>query len=417
MEGREGIIRHLVFLVTFCVAGLPSWALNPGNPPSGNFDLSHWKLTLPVDSSGNTTGTATEIHTPQLVAGYTNAFYFYTGPDGAMVFWCPVTGATTSGSDYPRSELRELLNPDDNSVNWTGSGTHIMDARCKVTLVPSTKKVIIGQIHCFTGAARPLLKLQYNNGTIEALVKESPNSDTDTHFPFANVGLSNNIAYQFRVVDGVLSMIVNGATQSVNVFQTDPAWTNQGLYFKAGDYCQDNSGPGTEGAEVWFYSLAVCHHTNSAPGILIQPVSQTVAPGSNVTLNVIAGGLAPLTYQWRKDAANYRGGTNSWLTVMNFQSSDEGSYDVVVTNAAGLVTSARANLYLNAPLRFADVRMDSSNDFAALLLGVAESNYVIQTSTNLTEWTVLTTNSSPSGIIDLIDTNAPGFRQRFYRAR
>src|SRR5664280_1045336 len=119
MEGREGIIRHLVFLVTFCVAGLPSWALNPGNPPSGNFDLSHWKLTLPVDGSGTTNGTATEIHTPQLVAGYTNAFYFYTGPDGAMVFWCQVTGATTSGSDYPRSELRELLNPDDNSVNWT----------------------------------------------------------------------------------------------------------------------------------------------------------------------------------------------------------------------------------------------------------------------------------------------------------
>ena len=262
-----------------------------------------------------------------------------------------------------------------------------------------------------------LRKLQYNNGTIDALVKESPNSDTDTHFPFANVGLSNNIAYQFRMVDGLLSMTVNGATQSVNVFSTDPAWTNQGLYFKAGDYCQDNSGPVTEGAEVRFYSLTTAHYTNTAPGILIQPVSQTVAPGTNVTLNVIAGGLAPLTYQWRKGSANCPGDTNAWITVTNFQSGDEGSYDVMVTNAAGSVISAEANLYLNAPLRFAGVGMDTGNDFTALLLGAAESNYVIQASTNLTEWIALTTNSSSNGIIDFLDTNALAFPQRFYRAR
>ena len=417
MKGKERIVGHFVFLVTFCVAVLPSWALNPNRPPSGNFDLSHWKLTLPIDSSGSTTGTATEILTPQLVAGYTNALYFYTGSDGTMVFWCPVTGATTSGSSYPRSELRELLDPNDNSVNWTGYGTHILDTRCKVMQLPSTKKVIVGQIHCFTGAARPLLKLQYNNGTIDALVKESPNSDTDTHFPFANVGLSNNIAYQFRMVDGWLSMIVNGATQSVNVFQTDPAWTNQGLYFKAGDYCQDNSGSSTEGAEVRFYALVASHYTNSSPGILIQPSSQTVAPGANVTLNVSAGGLSPLTCQWRKDALNCPAGTNAWLTIVNFQAGNEGVYGVVVTNAAGSATSATATLYLNTPPRFASVGLDFSNDFTALLLGIAESNYVIQVSTNLSEWSESTTNSSPTGIIDFIDTNAPGFRQRFYRAR
>ncbi|HUI05467.1 MAG TPA: polysaccharide lyase family 7 protein [Verrucomicrobiae bacterium] len=410
--------RLLASLVTVCLTAAVSRALDPSQPPGGNFDLSHWKLTLPVDSSGGTNGTATEIPTAQLVAGYTNAAYFYTGADGAMVFWCPVTGATTSGSDYPRTELRELLNPSDSSVNWVGYGTHLMDAQCQMIQVPSTKKVIIGQIHGYTGAARPLLKLQYNNGTIDALVKESPNSDTDTHFPFpSNVGLSNNITYQIKMADGLLSMVVNGSTQSVNVFQTDPAWTNQTLYFKAGNYCQDNSGPSTEGALVSFYALTVNHYTNAFPAILTQPASQTVAGGSNVTLSVVAAGAAPLAYQWRINAVNSPGGTNTSLTIANFQSADEANYDVVVANAAGSVTSAMARLYLNEPTRFTGCGVDASNYFTGLLLGAANSSYVIQASTNLTDWVGLTTNSSPSGVINFIDTNAPGFIQRFYRAR
>ena len=71
--------------------------------PSDNFDLSHWSLTLPDQG-------ASVITPAQLTAGFTNS-WFYSGADGAMVFWCPVTGGTTSASDYPRSELRELLNP------------------------------------------------------------------------------------------------------------------------------------------------------------------------------------------------------------------------------------------------------------------------------------------------------------------
>ena len=406
-----------VLLVMFCVAVAPGWALDPDQPPSGNFDLSHWKLTLPIDSSGGTTGTATEISTSQLVAGYTNAAYFYRGADGAIVFWCPVTGATTSGSSYPRTEFRELLDPSDNSVNWLGYGTHLMNAQCKMFQVPSTNKVIIGQIHSYTGAARPLLKLQYNNGTIDALVKQSPTSDTDTHFPFpGNVGLSNRIIYQIKMVDGLLTMVVNGSTQSVNVFQTDPAWTNQTHYFKAGNYCQDNSGPTNEGALVSFDALTVSHYTNAFPALLTQPASQTAAAGSNVTLTVVAAGTAPLAYQWRMNAADYPGATNPSLTIINFQPANEANYDVVVANAAGAVTRAVARLYLNAPLRFAGCAADTSNNFTGLLLGAANANYIVQASTNLADWVALSTNTSPSGIINFTDTNASDFIQRFYRA-
>jgi len=417
MEARQRLACRLIVVALFCAVSDLSYALDPSQPPGVNFDLSHWKLTLPVDSSGGTTGTAAEVSVAQLVAGYTNALYFYTGSDGAMVFWAPVTGATTSGSTFPRSELREMLDPSDTSVNWTGFGTHVMDAQCEVTQVPSTGKVIIGQIHAFTGNAYPLIKLEYENGTIDALVKESPNSDTDTHFPFANVvGLSNSITYEIKMVDGLLSVTVNGARQSVNVFQTDPAWTNQTLYFKAGDYCQDNSGSNAEGAGVSFYALTAGHYTNAFPGILTQPASRTVGQGSSVSLNVVAGGAAPLTYRWRMNTADVPGGTNSSLTIAGFQHTNEGNYDVVVTNASGSVTSAVATLYLDAPLRFAGCGIDASNSFGAVLLGAGNTNYVIEDSTNLADWVALGTNSSTSGIIGFTDTNVSGFIRKFYRA-
>ena len=66
-------------------------ALDPSQPPGGNFDLSHWKLTLP--DAG-----ASDIVSAQLESGFNESSFFYTGPDGAMVFWCPVTGGVTDGA-------------------------------------------------------------------------------------------------------------------------------------------------------------------------------------------------------------------------------------------------------------------------------------------------------------------------------
>jgi Alginate lyase len=297
------------------LAVLPAAALDPARPPGGNFDLTHWKLTLP-DAA------ASEIAASSLVAGYTNASFFYTGPDGAMVFWCPVTGGTTSGSSYPRSELREVLDPADDNVNWTGYGTNILTAQCRVTQVPSTGKTIIGQIHGFTGNAYPLVKLQYQNGTIVALVKESPNSDTDTHFNFMNVGLGNPISYQIKLVNGLLSLTVNGSNQAVNIFQTDPAWATNTLYFKAGDYCQDNSGSNTEAAQVMFYQLSATHAA-SVPAFAFTNWSG----GSTGRFSATLAGAAGSNYVFQA-SSNLAG----WLPLAT-NSSPTGAVSFTDTNA------------------------------------------------------------------------------------
>ena len=83
------------------------------------------------------------------------------------------------------------------------------------------------------------------------------------------------------------------------------------------------------------------------PTITTQPASQTVALGSSVTFTVSASSAT--TYQWRFRGANISGATESSYTKSNLNSSDSGDYDVIVSNAAGSVTSSSAFLSVETP--------------------------------------------------------------------
>ena len=88
-----------------------------------------------------------------------------------------------------------------------------------------------------------------------------------------------------------------------------------------------------------------------APSITTQPANQTVTAGQTATFSVTAGGTSPLSYQWRKGGANISGVTASSYTTSATTSADSGSqYSVVVTNAAGSVTSNAATLTVNTPV-------------------------------------------------------------------
>jgi hypothetical protein len=86
---------------------------------------------------------------------------------------------------------------------------------------------------------------------------------------------------------------------------------------------------------------------NIAPAITTQPQSQTVVAGQTVSLSVVASGTAPLSYRWKFNGTNISGATNTSLTLTNLQTTNAGSYTVVVTNIAGSVTSAVATLTVN----------------------------------------------------------------------
>ncbi|PYI83479.1 MAG: hypothetical protein DME26_14890, partial [Verrucomicrobia bacterium] len=63
------------------------------------------------------------------------------------------------------------------------------------------------------------------------------------------------------------------------------------------------------------------------PSIAIQPLGQTVSPGTNVTFSVAASGTAPLSYQWQKNGANISV-TTSNLTLTAVQTNATGDYRV-----------------------------------------------------------------------------------------
>lgn len=85
-----------------------------------------------------------------------------------------------------------------------------------------------------------------------------------------------------------------------------------------------------------------------APIITLQPVSQTVMAGTNVSFTVAATGTAPLGFQWRLNGNNILGATSATLTLAGVTTGQAGNYSCVVTNAGGSATSAAAVLTVNA---------------------------------------------------------------------
>ena len=329
-------LRHLTGAILLLFAA-SARALDPALPPSGNFDLTHWYLTLPDDS-------ATAIKPAVLSSGYTHPTWFYTGADGSMVFWCPVDGGTTSGATYPRAELRENIQPGVNNVNWTVFGTHTLDAQCKVLQIPSNGRVVIGQIHSYLGNAYELIVLNYISGDIFAQLRISPNGTTKTNFLIAKVPLNQPITYQIKVIDGLLLVTVNGTPFLANLLALDPAWADNTFYFKAGSYVHDNTGDSDEGSRVAFYSLNASH--GGPPSITRQPADLLVRTNAPATFDADALGEAPLTFQWLRDGLPIPHATNRSHTIPAATTNDLAAYQFTARNNSGSVTSRLATLTL-----------------------------------------------------------------------
>jgi len=67
------------------------------------------------------------------------------------------------------------------------------------------------------------------------------------------------------------------------------------------------------------------------------------------SFTVTATGIAPLTFQWRRDGMDLPGRTNRTLTISSAQPADEGDYTVEVRNPGGSVISPAARLAVVPP--------------------------------------------------------------------
>jgi len=90
---------------------------------------------------------------------------------------------------------------------------------------------------------------------------------------------------------------------------------------------------------------------NHFPAITAQPIPQNALVGGSAVFSVAADakGYPPLSYQWRKDSTAIPGATNAMLVLVDLRETDAGSYDVVVANAGGSITSTSADLIVSDP--------------------------------------------------------------------
>lgn len=81
-----------------------------------------------------------------------------------------------------------------------------------------------------------------------------------------------------------------------------------------------------------------------------QPASIVAPYAGTAIFNVGAVGAQPIAYQWRYNGSPIPGATNSTLTLTPLDASYVGSYDVVVANNLGSVTSSAATLEVGGPV-------------------------------------------------------------------
>lgn len=214
--------------------------------PPRKVDLTRWKLTLPTGQEES----PTEIKQPAL-ATYKD-LNFYPVSDGAQMFRAPVTGVTTSGSGYPRCELREM-NLDGTRASWsTKTGHHRLRATMSIEQVPGQKpEAVCAQVH---DAADDVAMVRLEG---KRLFVESR-------------GIDVGVLDEDYDLGDIFSIVITASTGLIHVAYTSEAGTSRtvvvkgefsGCYFKAGVYPQANESNGTGEGRVIIYELPPPEHT------------------------------------------------------------------------------------------------------------------------------------------------------------
>ena len=172
--------------------------------PGTVFDLSHWKIDLPLDDNNDGKADVVEVEDIQ---DYSHPDFFYLDAEGRMVFAAPNRATTTANSSNTRSELRYMLRGSSTRIK-TGSAQNNfavearkdsdkfgsvggkMEATLRVDHVavnagdPEKKpafSVVVGQIHA-TKYDNTSAGFGYGNEPIKIYYKKHPGHETGSLF-------------------------------------------------------------------------------------------------------------------------------------------------------------------------------------------------------------------------------------------
>jgi hypothetical protein len=220
------------------------------------------------------------------ISGATSASYITpatTAADNVAQFVCVVTNVAGSVT--------------------SNAATLTVHAPPSITAEPTDQTVTDGQTTTFkvTAAGTPPLTYQWQRSDDGGITFTNIPGATGSSYGTGSVDLTDNGA-QFHVV---VTNVVGSVTSRAAILTVKPA----------------------------------------LPSITQQPAGQAVETGEKVTFTVRATGSLPLSYQWQKNGTNIPGATLASYTTPTLSLSDNGTqFQVVVTNAAGSVTSNTALL-------------------------------------------------------------------------
>ncbi len=209
--------------------------------PGEFLDLSDWKITLPING-------AEEIDPPDILDYSIDPWFHLNANCDAVLFRANCGGDTTNGSEYPRSELREI----GSDTEWsTTSGTNVMVVTEAITHLPAEKsEVVAAQIHDSNGDVM-MIRLDGSKLYVEGDGTDHGTLDSDYE-------LGTFFTAKIEASGGQIKVYFNDMSSPKVTFSASAT----GCYFKAGCYTQSNTSTGCSAddyGEVMIKSLSVTH--------------------------------------------------------------------------------------------------------------------------------------------------------------
>jgi len=265
---------------------------DPVDPISyADINFSNWKVTLPVDENSN--GSPDEYQPSELVNGAYRSntaiqpFMYDDTSDQSLIFYC-FPAVSTTNSSYSRTELRELINPNNSRSNWTLLEGGVMTGELKVVAISENlssgdnyHKVIVMQIHGIiseedmqthgfsSNNGPPLIKIYWKDGYIwshkKSLVNEATNGDdlldtsSNTWYDIKeNLGYVGFEAFNFKITasDARIEVQLNNNAPFIYEDISLDKWPFEN-YFKAGNYLTTTSASAF--SRIKYYNLTVSH--------------------------------------------------------------------------------------------------------------------------------------------------------------
>jgi hypothetical protein len=159
------------------------------------------------------------------------------------------------------------------------------------------------------------------------------------------------------------------------------------------------------------------------PTILAWSPGVTNVVSSTFTLSVVGSGSVPMGFIWRRGSTplvtNVVMTTSNSYTITNAQISDTALWRVILTNSGNLslVVNTTFVVRVVAPPTLQDLARFGDGTVQMTIQGPTNRSYAIEASSNLSNWTALSTIFYTNGFMPFTDPTAPEATNRFYRAR